>query len=70
VRKGEIELDDEIGRGLSDEDVAFAARFGVGVDIYIIERVLMNLDTDYVMPTGDVEDFDNVGLRWGFQYRF
>jgi len=35
VRKGEIELNDEIGRGLSDEDVAFAARFGVGVDIYI-----------------------------------
>jgi outer membrane protein W len=64
------EFDDKLGLGLSVEDEAFAARFGVGVDIYITERVLMNIDADYVMPTGNVEDFDYVGVRWGFQYRF
>jgi hypothetical protein len=63
-------LDDKLGFDVSFEDEAFAARFGTGIDIYLSERVLMNIDADYVMPTSDIEAFDYVGLRWGFQYRF
>lgn len=57
------------GDGDSGES-GFAARFGGGIDIYITRNFYGALDASYVLPTGDVDDFDMVSIGWGFGYRF
>jgi opacity protein-like surface antigen len=51
-------------------DSGFAARFGGGIDIYITRNFYGAIDASYVLPTGDVDDFDLVSIGWGFGYRF
>ena len=51
-------------------DSGFAARFGGGIDIYITRNFYGAVDASYVLPTGDVDDFDLVSIGWGFGYRF
>lgn len=55
-----------------DDEWDFAARFGGGLDIYITENIVLNLDATYVIPTSDEElnDADYVSVGWGFIYRF
>jgi opacity protein-like surface antigen len=51
-------------------DSGFAARFGGGLDVYITRNFYGAIDASYVLPTGDVDDFDLVSIGWGFGYRF
>jgi len=48
----------------------FAVRFGGGVDFYATEHVVIVLGLDYVLPTGDIQDFDYLAFEWGLKYRF
>jgi opacity protein-like surface antigen len=58
-------------RGDGDSgDSGFAARFGGGLDFYITRNFTAAIDASYVLPTGDVDDFDLVSIGWGFGYRF
>jgi OOP family OmpA-OmpF porin len=58
-------------RGDGDSgDSGFAARFGGGLDVYITRNFYAAIDAGYVLPTGDVDDFDLVSIGWGFGYRF
>ena len=47
-----------------------AARFGAGVDLYGNEHVAVYSEAAYVLPFGDLEDFDNVSLGFGLILRF
>jgi opacity protein-like surface antigen len=58
------------GGGGSEVESGFAARFGAGVDVYITRNFLAAFDVSYVLPTGDLEDFDYVSIGWGLGYRF
>ena len=53
-----------------DSSTEFAVRFGGGVDFYTTEHVVVALGLDYVMPTGDLKDYDYVAFTWGVKYRF
>ena len=64
-----INAKDSLGLGLSMSD-DFAARFGGGIDFYVTEKIGVSLDGSYVLPTGDLKDFDYFSIAWGFQYRF
>lgn len=64
------EVKDTIGAGFSIDESDFAARFGGGLDLYLTENVALDFDASYVLPTGDLEDFDYVSLGWGLLYRF
>jgi opacity protein-like surface antigen len=58
-------------RGDGDSgDSGFAARFGGGIDVYITRNFYGAVDASYVLPAGDVDDFDMVSIGWGFGYRF
>ena len=72
VMTAKVKLKNSMGLGLfeSERFTDFAARFGGGIDIYMTENIVFTLETDYVLPTGDVEDLDYVSIGWGFQYRF
>jgi len=65
-----FEVQDKVGLGANEDGRDLAARFGVGADFYIVPSLLVSLDVDYVLPTGDVEDLDYVAGSLGFQYRF
>ena len=53
-----------------DAEWDFAARFGLGGDIYITRNFYAALDVSYVLPVDDVEKLDFVSIGWGFGYRF
>jgi opacity protein-like surface antigen len=51
-------------------DTDFAFRLGGGLDSYMTENWLVNLEISYVHPTGDVDDINYYSLGGGIQYRF
>ena len=68
----EAKLRDTAGMGLSasERDTDFAARFGGGIDLYATKHVVLSVEAEFVLPTGDVKDLDYISIGWGFQYRF
>jgi len=52
------------------QDLAFATRFGVGVDLYAFRDVVFNTEYAFTLPTGDLNDFWFTSLSFGLQYRF
>jgi opacity protein-like surface antigen len=60
------------GLGLSrnQSDTAFAMRFGGGIDLYATKNLVVSLETDYVLPFGNLDALDYVSIGWGIQYRF
>jgi hypothetical protein len=68
----EAKLRDTAGTGLSasGRGTDFAARFGGGIDLYATKHVVLSVEAEYVLPTGDVKDLDYISIGWGFQYRF
>ncbi len=57
---GSVELD--------ETDLAF--RYGAGIDSYITEHWVFNLEASYVQPTEDVDNLNYYSLGGGIQYRF
>ena len=54
----------------TDSDVAFALRFGGGIDGYVTENVALTFDVSYVLPFQDLKNFDYLSLILGVKYRF
>jgi len=48
----------------------FTFRFGGGIDAYATENILLTVGVDYVLPQGNVSDYDFVSIGWGIEYRF
>jgi hypothetical protein len=48
----------------------FAARFGTGIDFYFSEHWVLNFEASYVLPTGDLSEYDYIGGGMGLEYRF
>jgi hypothetical protein len=65
-------LDDDTGMGLSNSEryTDATGRFGAGIDFYVNENFLVTAGASYVLPNGDVSDFDYVSVSWGIGYRF
>jgi hypothetical protein len=53
-----------------DVDAGFAARFGGGVDFYLGQHFVINLEGTYLVPTREVKEKKYGTLGLGFQYRF
>jgi len=68
------ELWSSIGIGLLSDgkegDVAFAYRASTGFDIYVSDETAFFVAASYVLPTGDLHDFDYVVGRFGILKRF
>jgi hypothetical protein len=47
-----------------------AARFGGGVDLYGTENVGVFTEVAYVLPFGDLDDYDHVSIGFGLVIRF
>jgi outer membrane protein W len=63
--------EDTQGLGLFDDkttDLVF--RFGAGVDFYLSERFVTNVNIDYAYPINTLKDLNFVVLGIGLQYRF
>lgn len=53
---------------VTDTDLTF--RYGTGIDSYLTENWIVNLETTYVAPTDDVRIFNYFSIGGGIQYRF
>ena len=58
--------------GVSDSfsETNFVMRFGGGIDIYATKHVVVSVETDYVLPFGDLDPLDYLSIGLGLQYRF
>jgi hypothetical protein len=65
-------LKDKTEQGLSSSERITDAtgRFGGGVDIYVTENFVATVGASYLLPNGDVSDYDYVSITWGLAYRF
>jgi len=66
----ETKFEDQAGLSAKDTLRGIVIRFGGGVDFYATDQVVLTLGLDYLMPFGEVEDFDYVSIGWGLRYRF
>jgi hypothetical protein len=68
----EVNLKDNSGLGLSETETlrAVVMRFGGGLDFYATKQIVLTVGVDYLLPFGDLEDFDYVSIAWGIRYRF
>lgn len=48
----------------------FVARFGTGFDFYFNEDVGFTGDVNYLLPTGEMQDYSYLGVNLGFFIRF
>jgi opacity protein-like surface antigen len=60
------------GIARSESEIAATMRFGGGLDIYSFETdsVVITAGAEYVLPFGNLEDFDYVAISVGVLYRF
>ena len=58
------------GGGTKDRDDGFAAQFGAGTDFYVTDNLGVMTEVAYVLPTGDIDDYDYVALYFGVLLRF
>jgi opacity protein-like surface antigen len=65
-----LQLEDAVGAGFEDNEVGFAGHVGVGVDAYLTDNLLLNLEMSYLLPAGDLSDFRMIPISLGMQYRF
>jgi opacity protein-like surface antigen len=66
---GVIEAEASAG-GLSVDETDFAIRIGGGFDAYLNENWLLFVESAWVKPTDELEDFSYVTVGAGIQFRF
>lgn len=54
----------------TDDNSAFAMRFGGGLDIYLTPNWQTGFEVAYVLPTGSLDDAQATTIGWGFNYHF
>lgn len=64
------EAEDKFGLGLTDEESEVVIRPSIGVDIYLIDRLAIDVEAAYMFPTGDIDDYQFWTLGAGLQLRF
>jgi opacity protein-like surface antigen len=52
------------------DETAAAFRFGAGVEIPVLDQLRVTLEAGYVLPTGDLEDFEYATLGAGVVWYF
>ena len=55
---------------IRDDGAGFMGRFGLGLDVYITERLGVSLESAYVLPTGRANNYNNITVSWSVFYRF
>jgi opacity protein-like surface antigen len=63
-------VDDKFDLGTISGGSAFAARFGGGVEFYVISNIAVVVDLDYVLPTGKLDRLNQFMWSVGLNYRF
>jgi len=61
---------DKLSLGVETSGDEFAARFGGGVDLYVNRNFVVVVEGGYVLPTGDLDNLNQVIWSVGLQYRF
>jgi opacity protein-like surface antigen len=54
----------------SIEEGGFASRFGGGVDFYLTPNWMITAEADYMLPTGKLDDLDQLQIGGALQYRW
>jgi len=53
-----------------DDNDGFVARFGIGIDIEIVENVGVMTEVGYLLGTGSMSDYDQIPISVGVFYNF
>jgi len=53
-----------------EQGAGFAARFGLGADLYATENIFIEGEVAYVLPTGEASHYDHLTVSLGLGYAF
>ncbi len=65
-----INAEDKRQSGIDDDETDAAMRAGGGLDLYLTDHFAISADVSYVVPFGDIDDFDYISVGFGAQYKF
>ena len=65
-----VKLEDNLGAGISVDDLGPVLRAGGGLDFYLSRQIVLSVDTTYVLPFDAVQDLDYLSVGFGLQFRF
>lgn len=54
---------------VDEELTELLGKAGIGLDIYLTEHIVVNIEASYAMPFADLEDYQYAPIKWGLQYR-
>lgn len=54
---------------VDEELTELLGKAGGGLDIYLTENIVVNIEMSYAMPFQDLEGFQYAPIKWGLQYR-
>ena len=72
------EINDQLGLGISGNEISWAARAGGGIDFHLTRNIVLNTNASVVLttlsiddlPAGDIDNLFYVSAGAGLQYRF
>jgi opacity protein-like surface antigen len=59
---------DSGNEALTDDGTDLVARFGSGLDVYVTDNFSVYAGWHYLLPFGDIQDFDLLAIHFGIQY--
>jgi hypothetical protein len=65
-----FDLQDKLNLGLDRSGEGFVARLGGGVDLYLNENFVLEVEGGYMLPFGEISGMDYIFWSVGLQYRF
>jgi hypothetical protein len=65
-----FDLQDKLNLGLDRSGEGFVVRVGGGVDLYLSENFVLEVEGGRMLPFGEVSGMDHIFWSVGLQYRF
>jgi opacity protein-like surface antigen len=66
----DLEIKDDVGAGLEADESDVLTRFGLGVDAYVTEGIVVFVEGAYNLPLDDLDDLPFISATAGLQFRF
>jgi opacity protein-like surface antigen len=65
-----FDLQDKLNLGLKRSGEGFAVRLGGGIDLYLNENIVLEIEGGRMLPFGEISGMDHIFWSVGLKYRF
>jgi len=66
----DMDIDGGAFQSFDRDRLEFVGRVGPGLDFYLFDDIVLNVEATYLIPTGSLSDYQMASFVFGAQYRF